>query len=102
MALNKFITSSEYLGLGEDKQIGQFFIQFEKNDELKNREKIENKLLHYLWFDIQESSYKSDVRLFANNISNFGDVYMNYTTQDGSQIFSDKFFEVLNNYKWEK
>ena len=94
-ALNKFISSNEYLGLGEDKQIGQFFIKFDFDEEI-DRDKIENKLLHYLWFDIQESSFKSDISLFNDNISSFGDVYMNYTISDGSQIFSNKFFELLD------
>lgn len=95
MTLNKFIASNDYLGLGEDKQIGQFFIKFDFNEE-SDRDKIENKLLHYLWFDIQESSFKSEVKLFNDNISSFGDVYMNYITEDGSQIFSDKLFELLD------
>lgn len=93
MALNKFISSNEFLGLGEDKQIGQFFIKFDFEDK-KDREKIENKLLHYLWFDIQESSFKSDEKLFANDISSFGDLFINYTTN--AQIFSEKFFQLLN------
>ena len=99
MALNKFISSNEYLGLGEDKQIGQFFIKFDFEEE-KDREKIENKLLHYLWFDIQESSFKSDKKLFAEKISDFGDLFIKYTTN--AQIFSDEFFKLLNEYRWEK
>lgn len=99
MALNKFIASNEYLGLGEDKQIGQFFIKFDF-EEAKDREKIENKLLHYLWFDIQESSFKSDKKLFAEKISDFGDLFIKYTTNE--QIFSDEFFKLLNDYRWEK
>lgn len=99
MALNKFIASNEYLGLGEDKQIGQFFIKFDFDEE-KDREKIENKLLHYLWFDIQESSFKSDKKLFAEKISDFGDLFIKYTTN--AQIFSDEFFKLLNEYRWEK
>ena len=101
MALNKFIASNEYLGLGEDKQIGQFFIQFE-NDELKNREKIENKLLHYLWFDIHETSFKSEIKLFTDDVSSFGDLFMKYTTHENSQIFSESFFDLLDTYEWEK
>ena len=98
MALNKFISSNEYLGLGEDKQIGQFFIKFDSEEE-KDREKIENKLLHYLWFDIQESSFKSDKKLFAETITDFGDLFIKYTTN--AQIFSDDFFKLLNDYRWE-
>ena len=93
MALNKFIASNEFLGLGEDKQIGQFFIKFDFEDE-KDKQKIENKLLHYLWFDIQESSFKSDERLFANDISSFGELFSNY--EKNAQICSEKFFQLLN------
>lgn len=93
MALNKFIASSDYLDLGEDKQIGQFFIKFE-SDEKKNREKIENKLLNYLWIDIKESSFKSDINLFRQDIVDFRDLFVKY--EEDEQIFSDKFFDVLN------
>ncbi|MCC9835847.1 hypothetical protein HK178_00935, partial [Streptococcus agalactiae] len=52
MSLNKLITTK--LELSEDKQIGQFFIKFNNysNDEQKFAA-IQNKLLHYLWDDVQ-------------------------------------------------
>ena len=93
MVLNKFIASNEFLGLGEDKQIGYFFIKFEFDEE-KDRNKIENKLLHYLWFDVQESSFKSETKLFAKDITDFGDLFSKY--RKNKQIFSDTFFELLN------
>nr|DAL16325.1 MAG TPA_asm: 5-methylcytosine-specific restriction enzyme subunit [Caudoviricetes sp.] len=89
--LNKFISSSEKLGLGEDKQIGQFFIEF---DSESYKEKIKNKLLHYLWFDIQGASYKTEVKLFDDSITNFSDLYDKY--EDDEKIFSDDFFECLD------
>lgn len=89
--LNKFISSSEKLGLGEDKQIGQFFIEFDgKND----KEKIKNKLLHYLWFDIQEATYKTEVKLFDDSITSFSDLYDKYEAD--KKIFSDDFFECID------
>ncbi|MCI8654535.1 MAG: AAA domain-containing protein [Clostridia bacterium] len=88
--LNKFISSSEKLGLGEDKQIGQFFIEFDgKND----KEKIRNKLLHYLWFDIQEATYKTEIKLFDDSITSFSDLYDKY--ENNEKIFSDDFFESI-------
>lgn len=90
MALNKFIASSEYLSLGEDKQIGQFFIIF--NDD-KIKEKIQNKLLHYLWFDIQSSSYKNDCKLFDDKVTCFSDLFEMYEKDE--KIFSDEFFKCL-------
>ena len=89
--MNKFISSSEKLGLGEDKQIGQFFIEF---DSESYKEKIKNKLLHYLWFDIQGASYKTEVKLFDDSITNFSDLYDKY--EDDEKIFSDDFFECLD------
>lgn len=91
MALNKFISSSEYLGLGEDKQIGQFFIIF---DDEKYKEKIQNKLLHYLWFDIQGSTYKNDLKLFDDKVTCFSDLYEMY--ENDEKIFSDEFFKCMN------
>lgn len=89
--LNKFISSSEKLGLGEDKQIGQFFIEFDgKND----KEEIKNKLLHYLWFDIQEATYKTEVKLFDDIITSFSDLYDKY--EDDKKIFSDDFFDCID------
>lgn len=88
--LNKFISSSEKLGLGEDKQIGQFFIEFDgKND----KERIKNKLLHYLWFDIQEATYKTEIKLFDDKITSFSDLYDKYEMDE--KIFSDDFFESI-------
>lgn len=92
--LNKFISSSDKLGLGEDKQIGQFFIKFNEDD---NKEKIQNKLLHYLWFDIKESSYKTDVKLFEDRITSFADLYDNYA--EGKKIFSDEFYRCIDLWK---
>lgn len=91
---NKFISSSEKLGLGEDKQIGQFFIEFDgKND----KEKIKNKLLHYLWFDIQEATYKTEVKLFDDSITSFSELYDKYEADE--KIFSNDFFDCIDAWK---
>lgn len=93
--LNIFISSDDKLGLGEDKQIGQFFIEFniEENWET-HKEQLKNKLLHFLWFDINQSSYRADVRLFDESIKNFSDLYDTFE-MDG-KIFSTAFFECIN------
>ena len=93
--LNIFISSDDKLGLGEDKQIGQFFIEFniEENWET-HKEQLKNKLLHFLWFDINQSSYRADVRLFDESIKNFSDLYDTFE-MDG-KIFSTTFFECIN------
>ena len=86
--LNQFITS--VMNLGEDKQIGQFFIHF-KHDKEKNKKLIQNKLLQYLWEDVQKVSYSS--KLFSEEIKNFSDLYKKFGR--GEKIFSNEFLELL-------
>ncbi|MEO3134943.1 AAA family ATPase [Turicibacter sanguinis] len=105
MILNRFITSKEKgLGKKEDKQVGQFFIDFgrkltekshstnPKDIESANKEIniiIKNKLLNYLWYDVQgTSSFKNSVSLFDENISSYDDLYKKMGTE---KIFSDVF-----------
>lgn len=91
--LNTYISSSNYLGLGEDKQLGQFFINFYRNDEEFIKDKFNNKLLHYLWFDVQEKSYKEDKKLFNDDITCFSDLYS--FSQKNKKIFSDEFIKFI-------
>ena len=96
--LNIFISSDKWLDLGEDKQIGQFFIEFDMSANwTEHKKQIKNKLLHYLWFDIDQSSYKSEVSLFDKSISNFAKLYDAF--ENDAKIFSDTFFECINNWK---
>lgn len=95
--LNKFISSSEGLGLSEDKQIGQFFIEFDnETDQDKIKNKLQNKLLHYLWFDVKEACYKTSPILFNEKISCFSELYNRF--KNNNVIFSNDF---LNNFKNE-
>lgn len=55
--LNEHITS--VMQLGEDKQIGQFFIKFNENKK-ENNSKVQNKLLQYLWDDIEQASFTEE------------------------------------------
>ena len=111
-ALNKFITDkTDGLGKKEDKQLGQFFIKFsdqdiynsnsdttrnpayihsDKTDAQKSIvETLRNKLLLYLWQDVQGlSGLSSSTSLFADNITNFDALYEEFGT---SQVFSDDF-----------
>lgn len=95
MTINKFITDrNNGLSLSEDKQIGQFFIQFSINmSEERIKELIQNKLLQYLWQDIELAAYGSDVRLFSKSISNFSDLFYYYENE--KCIFSKEFLELL-------
>lgn len=89
--LNVFISKQEYLELGEDKQIGPFFIEFDKND---SKNKIKNKLLQYLWSDIHKASFKRNVSLFSSEVSCFSDLYDLY--DDDKCVFSSMFLEYLD------
>lgn len=96
--LNKFISDSDFLGLGEDKQIGQFFIEFEENVPFDiNKEKIRNKLLHYLWEDVHKVAYKNGISLFDVTVKNYLDLYDRF--EDNQPIFSDIFFECIAKWK---
>lgn len=90
--LNEYITKT--MNLGEDKQVGQFFIKFSSND-VKNKEKIQNKLLQYLWDDVERSSFNG-AKLFKKDISNFADLYEKFEMD--ISIYSDEFMNTLNGY----
>ena len=105
MALNKFITDKQNgMGKKEDKQVGQFFVDF--SDVLvaeshstsvasatvaaeKINKMIKNKLLIYLWQDVQGvTSMKSSVSLFDSSINSYDDLYQKYGVD---KVFSDDF-----------
>lgn len=105
MALNKFITDKENgLGKKEDKQVGQFFIQFNAtlvadshsmnssvadiaNEEINRM--IRNKLLVYLWQDVQGiSMIKSNISLFDKSINSYDDLYKKF---GNDKVFSNEF-----------
>lgn len=96
MSLNKFISHKQYLELGEDKQIGQFFIEFSSNDSADTiKTKIQNKLLQYLWNDIHKASFKRNIHLFSAEISSFSDLYDLFG--DNKNVFSPEFIDCLKN-----
>lgn len=104
-ALNDYITDSlNGMGKSEDRQVGQFFIDFTKkavedsystDTNISNRaiiyatEIIRNKLLLYLWQDVQgKNAFSSGNRLFCSEIKSFDDLYFSYGKK---QVFEDKF-----------
>lgn len=95
--LNKFISDSSFLGLGEDKQLGPFFIEFDTTagtaGDTARKKQFQNKLLHYLWSDVHEAAFKSEVSLFDSSIGTFGDLYKKYGNDE--KIFSDDFIAIL-------
>lgn len=77
-AINHVIIND--LGLAEDKQIGPFFLKDKGNDDL-NRKQVANKLLHYLWQDVERVSYSSG-SLFAYGITSFSQLYYVFDKQE--------------------
>lgn len=88
--LNEYIT--KVMKLGEDKQVGQYFIKFSSYDE-KNKEKIQNKLLQYLWDDVEKASFNG-AKLFNKDVANFADLYEKF--ESDTSIFSDEFINTVN------
>ncbi|WP_053032836.1 AAA family ATPase [Staphylococcus haemolyticus] len=92
--LNEFIVTPEEhggLGLNEDKQIGQFFIKFTK-DEIYNWNQITGKLLQYLWHDVESVSFSAN-KLFKEDIKSFGNIYS--LAKRRHNFFSDIFINKI-------
>ncbi|NBH14097.1 hypothetical protein D3Z36_07850 [Lachnospiraceae bacterium] len=97
-ALNRFIADEKYLGLGEDKQIGPFFIEFDLSEQAapQRKKQIKNKLLHYLWSDVHQAAYKGGAVLFDESIGTFSELYKKYEADE--KIFSTQFLRTLDGF----
>lgn len=99
-SINHFIINN--LELPEDKQIGQFFIQFKDSDDHDilnsyNFAQLKNKLLLYLWEDIHSINLSSD-KLFSEIYSkSFSKTYDSFSK--GIYVFSQKFLDTYNMIK---
>lgn len=92
--LNTFIADEKYLGLGEDKQLGPFFIEFDLSaSATEHKKQIKNKLLHYLWSDVHKASYRNDMKLFKESIGTFAELYDAFEADE--QVFSAAFIDIL-------
>lgn len=89
--LNNYIVIE--LELPEDKQIGQFFIKFNKKTSEENYEQIQNKLLPYLWDDIHLINMSSN-SLFKVNYKSFSKLYTDFANH--INVFHDKFMDRLS------
>ena len=94
--LNEYITSN--MGLSEDKQIGQFFIKLAKGNNEKNQTQVLNKLLQYLWEDVEGMAI--DTHLFnIEAIKSFGNLYSVWkdALDKGTKvkIFATEFYKML-------
>lgn len=100
--LNQFIVGN--LGLSEDKQIGPYFIKFEGASSEGAHRLVRDKLLQYLWEDINSSAmemYTSNDNLFEgkDKIPSFSSLYEKFDRKE--KIFSNIFIKLLgvNNEK---
>lgn len=73
-AINHIIIND--LGLAEDKQLGPFFLKDKGRDDA-NREQVADKLLHYLWQDVERVSY-TGASLFDDSIKSFSQLYSTF------------------------
>lgn len=91
--LNKFIVGD--LNLSEDKQIGPYFIKFESTDSNEAHELVRDKLLQYLWEDVDAASYNSNASLFKdkNQLPGFSALYKKF--DKGEPVFSSDFKKQL-------
>lgn len=94
--LNSFIVGE--LGLNEDKQIGPYFIKFEGVNGDKAHDLVKDKLLQYLWEDINKvantmSGTGSSLFLGKQTIPSFSELYTRFS--DRKQVFSDIFLDKL-------
>lgn len=96
-AINHIIIND--LGLAEDKQLGPFFLKAkkdkdDKDDDDANHEQVANKLLHYLWQDVERVSY-TGASLFDDSIKSFGQLYS--TFKNKKNILSESVKQAYGN-----
>ena len=86
--INIFITDN--LNLSEDKQIGPYFIKFNTNNDSKIHSLLRDKLLQYLWEDVDSiarNNYSNEDTIFSKDIKSFSTLYEKFDNQEN--IFSD-------------
>ena len=83
--------------LGEDKQVGPFFIDFRNLSKKAADGEIRNKLFNYLWSDISGTGNIYDQHnLFNKDITSFAKLYQSFGNNIKVQIFSDEFFAAYD------
>lgn len=98
--LNIFISDSKFLGMGEDKQIGPFFIDFTGMNSTEIKDEVLNKLLNYLWTDISDSRNIKKCQLFNDAVTSYSTLYEKFDNDE--QIFSAKFIKAYRDWKNKK
>lgn len=88
---NNYIT--EKMNVSEDKQIGQFFINFDNMEESEAYQQIYNKLLQYIWSDIISLNRYSH-NLIRAEYNTFSKAYI--ALKEKKNIFSEDFISLFN------
>lgn len=87
--LNNYIVKE--LDLNEDKQIGNYFIKVsDDNQDFANI--VANKLLYYLWYDVQKVTYGDKYIFNKDKITKFEDIF---DKEDLDDIFDKNFCEKV-------
>lgn len=89
--LNNYIIKE--LELNEDKQIGNYFIKILGEDQ-EFANVVANKLLYYLWYDVQKVTYGDKYIFSKDKITKFEDIFDMDNLND---IFSKNFYEEVIN-----
>ena len=87
--LNNYIIKE--LELNEDKQIGNYFIKILGEDQ-EFANVVANKLLYYLWYDVQKVTYGDKYIFNEKEINKFEDIFGKDNLND---IFSENFYEKV-------
>lgn len=91
--INDYIVNE--MELSEDKQLGHYFVKFKKGVSLEqNQEVFKNKIMHYLWEDVQGASISDENKIFAEEYKSFSKLYSAFGTQK-EKIFSKNILEKL-------
>lgn len=87
--LNNYIIKE--LELNEDKQIGNYFIKILGEDQ-EFANVVANKLLYYLWYDVQKVTYVDKYIFNEKEINKFEDIF---GKDNLNNIFSKNFYEKV-------
>lgn len=93
--LNNYIIKE--LELNEDKQIGNYFIKILGEDQ-EFANVVANKLLYYLWYDVQKVTYGDKYIFNKDKITKFEDIF---DKDNLNNIFSENFYKKVINKESE-
>lgn len=90
-SVNRYLIHN--LDLSEDKQMGQFFINFKENITSESIKDETLKVMSYLWEDVPRSKRG---KLFENDLKSFADLVEKLEGDDLSKLFHSEFLNHFN------